>query len=89
MRTYHETSLTKLSLSEIPALALNIDKYVSPMKSSWNNFVISISQNIFQWTIGSFSNCTVRVTTETSGVGGTGSTVQVNFPFKSGIIFPT
>ena len=33
MKVYHETSLTKLSLSEIPALASKIDECVSPMKS--------------------------------------------------------
>jgi hypothetical protein len=33
MKTYHATSLTKLSLSEIPALTSKIDECVSPIKS--------------------------------------------------------
>ncbi len=48
MRTYNETSLTKLSLSEIPALALNIDKCVSPMKSAGTTLSSVSSQNNFQ-----------------------------------------
>ena len=31
---YHETSLTKLSLSARPALASKMDEFVSPMKSA-------------------------------------------------------
>jgi len=33
MKEYHETSLTKLSLSETPALASKMDECLSPIKS--------------------------------------------------------
>mmetsp|Transcript_10564 Transcript_10564/g.21258 ORF Transcript_10564/g.21258 Transcript_10564/m.21258 type:complete len:300 (-) Transcript_10564:525-1424(-) len=99
--SYHETSLTKVSLSMIPAPASKMEE-----RASWTKSVDTTESSVYPmipwrgpseaaFMVALMSSYEVGVasrkvtsTTETSGVG-TRNAIPVNFPLSSGMTFPT